>query len=125
MHIRAFNEVGFAQPDWDVPAHVQTAAVMGVGLVYQGSNDRMILDGLLQELSRRYGAGASEVDREAHALAAGMAIGWVGLGAGATRNATVENGRRSRHRLHDALLRLMQGGRHGAVAAVERAAAAA
>ncbi|KAF6004633.1 Anaphase-promoting complex subunit 1 [Cyanidiococcus yangmingshanensis] len=100
LHIRAFNPTGFAQPDWDVSPAVQSAAVIGMGLVFMSTNRKAILEGLVIELvqgaaapsTSALGAGTSHAttttsnirtstsrDREAHALAAGLALGLVGM----------------------------------------------
>ena len=85
VHVRAFNEPGFSMPEFSVSVEVQTAAILSIGLLYEGSGQSFILEGLFTELTRcaRYG---SEVDgREGLSLAAGIAIGLVCLGTGEPR----------------------------------------
>ena len=77
----------------DVAPAVQTAALLGIGLTFQGSAHRRMTEVLLEEIGRRRddtlsaeaAAGASGYDadeREGHALAAGMALGLVVLQLG-------------------------------------------
>lgn len=85
MHVRAFNESGFTMPEFNVSVEVQTAAIVSLGLLYEGSCQTFVLEGLLLELARcaRHG---DEVDgREGLSLAAGISIGLVCLGRGEPR----------------------------------------
>ena len=67
----------------DVPPVVQVAAVMGIGLLYQGSGHSHIAEILLEEIGRPPGPEMEHyIDRESYALAAGMAFGLVTLGKG-------------------------------------------
>uniref|UniRef100_A0A4W3IWB9 Anaphase promoting complex subunit 1 n=1 Tax=Callorhinchus milii TaxID=7868 RepID=A0A4W3IWB9_CALMI len=67
----------------DVPHHLQVAAVMGVGLVYQGTAHRHIAEVLLTEIGRPPGPEMENcTDRESYSLAAGLALGMVCLGHG-------------------------------------------
>lgn len=64
----------------DVPALVHAASIIGVGLLYQGSGDSHISKVLLEEIGRMPGPDPNtHVDREAHALSAGLAFGLVNL----------------------------------------------
>lgn len=82
LHIKYFNAPGFAIPDFTVPINVQTAAIFGLGFLYQGSCEHVILDGLFAELGRRSHPGDNIDDREGLSLAAGISIGLVCLGTG-------------------------------------------
>lgn len=82
VHIRHFNGPGFAVPDFHVSLVVQAAAVLGIGLLYQGTSEHLIMEGLLVELSRRPQPGDAVQDRECLSLAAGFALGLVCLGVG-------------------------------------------
>jgi hypothetical protein len=84
VHIRHFNGPGFAVPDFHVSLKVQAAAVLGMGLLYQGTCEHLIVEGLLVELSRRPQPGDDVQDRECLSLAAGFAIGFVCLGVGSS-----------------------------------------
>jgi hypothetical protein len=57
----------------------QSAALMAVGLLYQGSAHRLTTEILLAEIGRKPG-GDNALDREGYALAAGLALGLVTLG---------------------------------------------
>lgn len=90
---------------------LQASALLGVGLLYQGSCHRLMVETLLEEIGRRpgqppgaaggggasrplmggrtggvggvaAGAGGVTSDREGYALAAGLALGLVTLGVG-------------------------------------------
>ncbi|XP_025163872.1 anaphase-promoting complex subunit 1 isoform X2 [Harpegnathos saltator] len=67
----------------NVQQNVQVAALMGVGLVYQGTAHRHISHALLSEIGRPPGPEMKNcVDRESYSLAAGLALGLVILGSG-------------------------------------------
>jgi anaphase-promoting complex subunit 1 len=64
-----------------LPTLVQSAALLAVGLLYQGSAHRLTTEILLAEIGRKPG-GDNALDREGYALAAGLALGLVTLGRG-------------------------------------------
>lgn len=67
----------------DVGPNTQVAALLGVGLVYQGTGHRRIAEVLLSEIGRPPGPEMeNSVDRESYSLAAGLALGHVVLGQG-------------------------------------------
>lgn len=66
----------------DVAATVQTAAIAGAGLLYQGSSHRMMTEFLLSEIGKRPDSDISVVDRESHNLTCGWALGMVNLCVG-------------------------------------------
>uniref|UniRef100_H3ATJ7 Anaphase-promoting complex subunit 1 n=1 Tax=Latimeria chalumnae TaxID=7897 RepID=H3ATJ7_LATCH len=70
----------------DVPHNVQVAAVVGIGLVYQGTAHRHIAEVLLAEIGKLGRPPGPEMeyctDRESYSLAAGLALGMVCLGLG-------------------------------------------
>ncbi|KAJ8250814.1 hypothetical protein COCON_G00227360 [Conger conger] len=67
----------------DVPHNVQVAAVVGLGLVYQGTGHRHNTEVLLDEIGRPPGPEMEYcTDRESYSLAAGLALGMVCLGHG-------------------------------------------
>ncbi|KAK3923529.1 Anaphase-promoting complex subunit 1 [Frankliniella fusca] len=67
----------------DVGPNTQVAALLGVGLVYQGTGHRRIAEVLLSEIGRPPGPEMeNNVDRESYSLAAGLALGHVVLGQG-------------------------------------------
>lgn len=104
VHIRHFNSPGFAVPDFHVSIRVQTAAIYGLGLLYQATGEHHIVEGLLQELSRKPEPGDPTDDREGLALAAGIAIGNVCLGMAAKMPALADL------RLQETLILLATGG---------------
>ncbi|GAB4821235.1 hypothetical protein N2152v2_008281 [Parachlorella kessleri] len=85
-------------PELEMSALVQAAALLGVGLLFQGSCHRMMAEVMLEEIGRRPGAASKQTpaeatpgvdlhqgvshDREGYALAAGMALGLITLGRG-------------------------------------------
>ncbi|KAG8231158.1 hypothetical protein J437_LFUL011827 [Ladona fulva] len=69
----------------DLPQNVQVAALIGVGLVYQGTAHRHIAEVLLSEIGRPPGPEMDNCfDRESFSLAAGLALGNVVLGLGSS-----------------------------------------
>ena len=62
----------------DVASPVQTAAVAGAGLLFQGSSHRMMTEFLLNEIGRRPESDVA-LDREAYTLSCGIALGMVNL----------------------------------------------
>lgn len=68
-------------PELELPTLVQSAALLSVGLLYQGSAHRLTTEILLAEIGRKPG-GDNTLDREGYALAAGLALGLVTLGRG-------------------------------------------
>ena len=79
VHIPSLHPANY--PDLEVSSAVQTAAVMGIGLLYQGSKNRRMAEMLLAEIGRRASNDRLQ-DREGFSLAAGMALGLVCLGQG-------------------------------------------
>ncbi|XXQ32085.1 Anaphase-promoting complex subfamily unit 1 C-terminal domain containing protein [Plasmodiophora brassicae] len=104
LHIPALLPSGFA--DLDVPILVQTTALLGIGLVYQGTCHRLMSEVLLAEINKRpFLADGSCADREAHALAAGLSLGLVNLGRGDDAPGLADL------HIEDCLLELMVGGK--------------
>ncbi|XP_017050802.1 anaphase-promoting complex subunit 1 [Drosophila ficusphila] len=67
----------------DIPQSTQVAALMGIGLLYQGSAKRHIAEVLLQEIGRPPGPEMENcVERESYAMTAGLSLGLVTLGQG-------------------------------------------
>ena len=67
----------------DISHMVSTAAVVGVGLLYEETAHRRITEVLLAEIGRSPGPDTTDTcSREAHALGAGLALGMVVLGKG-------------------------------------------
>jgi anaphase-promoting complex subunit 1 len=66
----------------DVASSVQSAAVTGAGLLFQGSSHRMMTEFLLNEIGKRPESDMSAFDREAYTLACGISLGMVNLCVG-------------------------------------------
>jgi anaphase-promoting complex subunit 1 len=79
LHIPARHPPSY--PELELPTLVQSAALLAVGLLYQGSAHRLTTEILLAEIGRKPG-GDNALDREGYALAAGLALGLVTLGRG-------------------------------------------
>ncbi|CAH3188191.1 unnamed protein product, partial [Porites evermanni] len=64
----------------DLPHSAQVAAILGVGLLYQGTAQRRMAEVLLSEIGRPPGPEMENaVNRESYSLAAGLALGLVML----------------------------------------------
>ena len=105
LHIPSLLPVAFAE--MDVPAEVQAAAIVGVGLLYQGTAHRLMTEFLLAEIGKRADSDKSS-DRESYSLAAGFALGMVTLGQGSVKGGLA--GLADLH-LEDRLHRYMVGGK--------------
>jgi anaphase-promoting complex subunit 1 len=67
----------------DVHQNVQVAALLGIGLVYQSTSHRHIIEVLLSEIGRPPGPEMeNSIDRESYSLAAGLSLGLVTLKQG-------------------------------------------
>ncbi|UXI17364.1 hypothetical protein NH340_JMT03307 [Sarcoptes scabiei] len=67
----------------DVSPVVKVAAVLGTGLLFQGTGHRYIAEVMLNEIGRPPGPEMDHyIDRESYALSAGLAFGLVALGRG-------------------------------------------
>jgi anaphase-promoting complex subunit 1 len=62
-----------------LPVPIQTASLLGIGLLFAGSNQRRTAEVLIGELAA---PKTDMVDREAYSLSAGFALGLVCLGQG-------------------------------------------
>ncbi|BAT81104.1 hypothetical protein VIGAN_03076200 [Vigna angularis var. angularis] len=68
-------------PELEVPTLLQSAALMSLGILYEGSAHPQTMQVLLGEIGRRSG-GDNVLEREGHAVSAGFALGLVALGRG-------------------------------------------
>lgn len=67
----------------DIQQNLQVGALLGIGLVYEGTGHRHMTEILLAEIGRPPGPEMeNSVDRESYALAAGLALGLVTLQKG-------------------------------------------
>lgn len=75
----------------EVPHSIQVAALLGVGLVYQGTAHRSISEVLLTEIGRPPGPEMeNSIDRESYSLAAGLGLGLVTLGVGGRQSSITD-----------------------------------
>jgi anaphase-promoting complex subunit 1 len=70
-----------ASADLEVPPPIQVSSLIGLGLLYASTCHRRICEILIAEIDHPATEDRS-FHRESHALAAGLAIGWVTLGKG-------------------------------------------
>jgi anaphase-promoting complex subunit 1 len=117
LHLPARHPPGF--PELELPPLVQAAAVAGVGLLYAGTGHRLMAEVLLAELGAASRGGDAAADgREGHALAAGLALGFVVLGLGRAAPQLADL------RLEERLARLVADGPAGGAAGARAAAPA-
>ncbi|TYZ65442.1 hypothetical protein PybrP1_011721 [[Pythium] brassicae (nom. inval.)] len=96
LHIPSLLPPPFA--DFSVPASTQTAALLGLGILYRGTGHRLMTELLLTEIARspssaqfvsnsNSGLSTASFDQlEGYALAAGLALGLVVLGRGQAKS---------------------------------------
>ena len=103
LHVPAFLP---AHLESEISLQVKTAAVVGIGLLYEGSAHRLMTEVLLGEISSRAAREKvkGEGERSGYALAAGMGLGLVLLGRGAEAVGV------SDLRIEDRLIALLHGG---------------
>ncbi|GAB4827614.1 hypothetical protein Ancab_034497 [Ancistrocladus abbreviatus] len=68
-------------PELEVPTLLQSAALMSLGLLFEGSAHPPTMQFLLGEIGRRSG-GDNVLEREGYAVSAGFSLGLVALGQG-------------------------------------------
>lgn len=106
LHIPSLLPPPFAE--LEVAASNQTASLIGIGLLYRASGHRLMTEFLLNEIGKRPTSDRLD-DRESYVLSAGMALGLVTLGCGASGRATGLADLQIENRLH----RYIQGGKKG------------
>ncbi|KAJ0979367.1 hypothetical protein J5N97_014841 [Dioscorea zingiberensis] len=79
LHIPSRHPSSFLE--LELPTLLQPAALMAIGLLYEGSAHPLTLKILLGEIGRR-SSGDNVLEREGYAVAAGSALGLVALGRG-------------------------------------------
>uniref|UniRef100_A0A2P2JSX6 Anaphase-promoting complex subunit 1 n=4 Tax=Rhizophora mucronata TaxID=61149 RepID=A0A2P2JSX6_RHIMU len=79
FHIPARHSSSY--PELELPTLLQSAALVSVGLLYEGSVHLQTMQILLGEIGRRSG-GDNVLEREGYAVSAGYALGLVALGRG-------------------------------------------
>ncbi|SCU93045.1 LAFA_0F14400g1_1 [Lachancea sp. 'fantastica'] len=96
VHIVALLPQGSS--DLNVNYRVQTAGLIGVGLLYQSSQHRRMSDVLFSQLTSFVSINEEPVPNEGYRLAAGISLGLVNLGAGAkTLKSTIATASRLWH----------------------------
>ncbi|XP_073016150.1 anaphase-promoting complex subunit 1 isoform X1 [Primulina eburnea] len=79
VHLPARHPSSF--PELELPTLIQSAALVSVGLLYEGSSHPQTMQILLSEIGRRSG-GDNVLEREGYAVSAGFSLGIVALGRG-------------------------------------------
>ncbi|KAL6526857.1 hypothetical protein OROGR_015947 [Orobanche gracilis] len=79
VHLPARHPSSF--PEVELPTLIQAAALISVGLLYEGSAHLQTMQILLGEIGRRSG-GDNVLEREGYAVSAGFSLGLVALGRG-------------------------------------------
>ncbi|KAK4436500.1 Anaphase-promoting complex subunit [Sesamum alatum] len=79
VHLPARHPSSF--PELELPTLIQSAALISVGLLYEGSAHPQTMQILLGEIGRRSG-GDNVLEREGYAVSAGFSLGLVALGCG-------------------------------------------
>ena len=79
LHVPTRHPLSF--PEIELPSLVQSCALLSVGLLYQSTAQRLIVETLLSELGKSP-EGDVINGRECYALSAGLALGLVTLGRG-------------------------------------------
>ncbi|CAI9091739.1 OLC1v1026843C1 [Oldenlandia corymbosa var. corymbosa] len=79
VHIPARQPSSF--PEIELPTLLQSAALLSIGLLYEGSAQPQTMQILLGEIGRRSG-GDNVLEREGYAVSAGFSLGLVALGRG-------------------------------------------
>lgn len=83
IHLEAFLPP--TSIELDIAQNTQVAALLGIGLIYQGTMHTHIAEVLLNEIGRPPGPEMeNSMEREGYALAAGLGLGFVCLGAHAS-----------------------------------------
>lgn len=87
LHVPSQHPTGY--PELEISSHVQTAAILSAGLLYEGSCQRLVSGIFLEEIGRKASESnepmrpaVSGGNQESYALAAGFALGLVLLGQG-------------------------------------------
>ena len=80
LHLPARHPLSF--PALELPALVQAAALLSVGISYENTADRMIVEILLAEIGSQPSGERGDFGREGYTLAAGFALGLTTLGLG-------------------------------------------
>ena len=88
----------------EVSLSVQSAAVIGAGLLYKGTSNRLMTEMLLAQIGRKP-LSDKAIEREGYALASGIALGLVNLGIGNKMQGLIDL------KLDERLIRYVEGGK--------------
>ena len=80
LHLPARHPLSF--PELELPALVQAAALLSVGILHESTADRMMVEILLAEIGAQPSGERGDFGREGYTLAAGFALGLTTLGLG-------------------------------------------
>jgi hypothetical protein len=80
LHLPARHPLSY--PELELPALVQAAALLSVGILHEGTADRMMVEILLAEIGAQPSGERGDFGREGYTLAAGFALGLTTLGLG-------------------------------------------
>ncbi|KFK24970.1 hypothetical protein AALP_AA8G049400 [Arabis alpina] len=79
FHVPARYQASYAE--FEIPTLLQSAALVSVGILFEGSAHLQTMQFLLGEIGRR-SAGDNVLEREGYAVSAGFSLGLVALGRG-------------------------------------------
>jgi anaphase-promoting complex subunit 1 len=88
----------------DISLPIQSAAVIAAGLLYKGTQNRLMTEMLLAQIGRKP-LSDKAIEREGYALASGIALGFVNLGIGSKMQGL------SDLKLDERLIRYVEGGK--------------
>eukprot|EP00814_Leptocylindrus_danicus_P021824 CAMPEP_0116010592 /NCGR_PEP_ID=MMETSP0321-20121206/4085_1 /TAXON_ID=163516 /ORGANISM="Leptocylindrus danicus var. danicus, Strain B650" /LENGTH=1159 /DNA_ID=CAMNT_0003479705 /DNA_START=267 /DNA_END=3746 /DNA_ORIENTATION=+ len=97
LHVPSLLPLTFSQ--METSSVIQSAAIAGIGILYQGSSHRLMTEFLLTEIGKRPTNDLSTQDRESYKLSCGLALGMVNLRKGGSTNAGLAD-LRIEERLH-------------------------
>jgi len=70
----------------DITLPVQSSAIVAAGMLYQGSQNRLISEMLIAQVAKKP-TSDKMIEREGYALAAGIALGLVNLASNGSKKA--------------------------------------
>ncbi|EOA21984.1 hypothetical protein CARUB_v10002491mg [Capsella rubella] len=88
FHVPARYQASYAE--FEIPTLLQSAALVSVGMLFEGSAHLQTMQLLLGEIGRR-SAGDNVLEREGYAVSAGFALGLVALGRGSDALGSMES----------------------------------
>ncbi|CAN8257090.1 unnamed protein product [Cochlearia groenlandica] len=88
FHVPARYQASYAE--FEIPTLLQSAALVSVGILFEGSAHLQTMQLLLGEIGRR-SAGDNVLEREGYAVSAGFSLGLVALGRGGDALGSVDS----------------------------------